>query len=72
MRREWGRLTDSPDVGLQSQAAVLLLQVLVPEQDPGRVVRLVETNGPPKVGNGLVVVSTQTVEVACRASMSHT
>ena len=37
----------------------------MPEQDPRRVVCLVETNGPPEVGNGLVVVSTQTVEVAC-------
>lgn len=34
-------LTNSSAIGLQGHAAVLLLQVLMAEQDPGRVVRLV-------------------------------
>ena len=59
------RLTDSSAVGLQSHAAVLLLQELVAEEDPGRVVCLVQPDGTAKICNGLIMVTSKAVEVAC-------
>ena len=66
------RLTDSSAVGLQSHAAVLLLQELVAQEDPGRVVDLVQPDSPSEIRNGLIVVSTKTVEVACSIYSGHT
>ena len=61
--REGGGLTNSSAISLQSHAAVLLLQVLVAKEDPGRVVSRVESNRSSEVGYGFVVVPTETVEI---------
>lgn len=36
------------------------------QQDPGRVVCLVESDGTSEVSNGFIMVPPQTVEVTCR------
>lgn len=56
--------TQASAVGLQGHIAVLLLQIFVAQQDPCGVVSLVESDGPPEVGNGLVMVTTETVKVS--------
>ena len=64
-------LTYSSAVSLQSHTAVRFLQVFMTHEYPGRVIVFVEPDGPPEVGNGLVVVPSQAVKIAYIAMVDH-
>ena len=55
--------TNSSAVGLNGHAAVLLFEVLVSEQDPSRVVVAVQSHRSTEVDDGVLVVTSQAVEV---------
>ncbi len=59
------QLTQSPAVSFNSHTAVLLLQVLVAKEYPRWVVMLAQSYCPPEVRYGLLVVTSQGVEVSC-------